>query len=283
MISIIGVGAMGCRLASYFRERGFSLLLYDIEAEKAERLAEKLGAEAAESFEEAAKMEVVLISVPMRAAPDVTAKAIRLARAEAVIAEISSLKHRVLSRAKVELEERPDVRLLSIHPLFGPGVSSLRGEKVAVIPVLDSSEELKLARSLFPDCKLIVVDLETHDRTVSYTISLVYLLNLMLAKLHPRDLGELEALSGTSYRIQLTLAKALLSQSPSLYADLLCESKYMPEIIDSIIEELAELKSKLKNTEHVESEVIKARTWDEKELSMAYKSFYRMLTSLSSK
>lgn len=285
MISIVGAGAMGSRLARYFKERGFKLIVYDVDAEKARALASELKAEAVRSLRRAAEADIVLVSVPMRAAPEVTAKAIKLSRRGAVVAEITSLKSNVLSKARVELEMRPDVRLLSLHPLFGPGVSTLKGEKVAVVPVVSLEEELKLARELLPDCKLMVVDAESHDRAVSYTISLVYLLNLMLAKLLPSSLELLEELSGTSYRVQATLAKALLSQSQSLYADLLCESRYMPEIIDNMVEELLKLKDKLGNTRDVEDEVIKARekAWEEKQLNEAYKVMYRMLLSINGK
>ncbi|RLG52429.1 MAG: hypothetical protein DRN96_02770 [Thermoproteota archaeon] len=285
LISIVGAGAMGSRLARYFKERGFKLIVYDVDAEKARALASELKAEAVRSLRRAAEADIVLVSVPMRAAPEVTAKAIKLSRRGAVVAEITSLKSNVLSKARVELEMRPDVRLLSLHPLFGPGVSTLKGEKVAVVPVVSLEEELKLARELLPDCKLMVVDAESHDRAVSYTISLVYLLNLMLAKLLPSSLELLEELSGTSYRVQATLAKALLSQSQSLYADLLCESRYMPEIIDNMVEELLKLKDKLGNTRDVEDEVIKARekAWEEKQLNEAYKVMYRMLLSINGK
>jgi len=74
-----------------------------------------------------------------------------------------------------------DSTALSIHPLFGFGARTLKGKRIALIPIKGSKKELNLVQRFFPEAIISVISAEEHDRVMALTLSLPHFLNMVFA------------------------------------------------------------------------------------------------------
>lgn len=230
-----GAGRMGRWLVRYFVSQGHGVVVSDVRLDEARAVAEEAGVEVAGSNVEAVKdADLVVVSVPIGATPAVVREIAPHSRKGTVIAEISSLKARA-AEALAELAGL-GVRPLSLHPLFGPGVRRLKGMKVAVVPILDSKAETKLAEELFPEAEIVVAAAEEHDRAMALTLSLPYFVNMAFASvIGGEDLAVLKKLEGTTFKLQLTLAESIMAEDPALHASLQMNNEYVARCLDRFL------------------------------------------------
>jgi len=163
-------------------------------------------------------------------------------RAGSVLMETSSVKHLTFAhrRTAAEMGFRP----LSLHPMFGPSAKGLENKTMVVVPVVDREEEEALAKSLFGDAAVIVVEHEEHDRAMTIALSLAYFMNMALARiLRDEDLHKLKRLAGTTYTVQLAVAEGIMAEDPGLVASLLLENPYTVEYLERYVSQASKIKS----------------------------------------
>jgi prephenate dehydrogenase len=234
---------MGSWFVEYFASRGHSVTLTDTEADAALKVADASGAERADSIPEAVHdADCTLICVPIEDMGPVILEAASVMRAGSVLMEISSVKHPTFApmRTAADMGFRP----LSLHPMFGPSAEGLIDKTMVVVPVVDGEEEEALAKSLFGDAAVIVVDHEEHDRAMAIVLSLTYFMNMALAGiLRDEDLQKLKRLAGTTFTVQLAVAEGIMAEDPGLVASLLIENPYTVEYLERYISQASEIKS----------------------------------------
>ncbi|MGC8569267.1 MAG: hypothetical protein ACP5LW_04610 [Nitrososphaeria archaeon] len=76
---------------------------------------------------------------------------------------------------------------VSVHPLFGPGASTLIGKKVILVPVKDAEREMSMARKIFEEATIVAMSPEEHDRLVLRTIQLMQLLSIIFNRIAPEE------------------------------------------------------------------------------------------------
>ena len=157
-----GAGQMGVLFATYFQNKNYDVILYDINNDKAISTSKKLGVSSTSNIKKAiTHSEIVIVSVPLEKTPDVISKISSLMSKGALLIEISSLKSNVLGVMR-DLS-RFKVQPLSIHPLIGPGVKNLKGQNLVVIPIKDPDGEIEIAKQLFYDMSIDDMECEKHD------------------------------------------------------------------------------------------------------------------------
>jgi prephenate dehydrogenase len=223
-IAIVGgAGRMGLFFLRYFKAKGHSVVITDIRGEDSKRIAAEEGVEAAQSASDAAVgADLVVVSVPIEATPSAIAEVAPHMMRGSLLVEISSVKRGVVEalRGLEGLKVKP----LSIHPLFGPGAQGLRGNRIAVIPILNPQWEAQRVQEIFGEAEIVPVDADEHDRAVALTITLPYLLNVSFASvLKGEDLSRLRELGGPSFELQLLLCEGMMSQDPHIYESILGE------------------------------------------------------------
>lgn len=112
-------------------------------------------------------------------------------------------------------------RVVSIHPMFGPGAESIKGQKILVmkIPEKDGVEEVA---SFWKElgANVYFADIEKHDYYVAYTIALSYAIGLALARIYQNLGKDIFLYGGTSFRYLLTYTSSLLiDPNAQHYAD----------------------------------------------------------------
>jgi prephenate dehydrogenase len=129
--------------------------------------------------------------------------------------EISSEKSKVVS----SLSKMPTkINPICIHPMFGPGIKTLKGQNIISVPIKDAKKELTMAKTLFAGANFVTIDAAEHDKKIAMILGLTHLMNLVFANIISKDEKSIltEKMSGTTFRVQKTLAESIMTESPEL-------------------------------------------------------------------
>lgn len=239
--AIIGAGKMGSWFANYFYKKGYEVEVFDKRPSVASKLAKEIGASMSRSIGDAVRdADVVLVAVPLAVTVDVVKEVLRYAKQESVVVEISSLKAHVVTHLKKL--GYTHARLLSVHPLFGPGASEMKGKVVALVPIKSRSSELRIVRDLFGDADIVVVDCKTHDKIMAYVLSLSHILAMSLIfSMDSETFKKAKKLSGTTFKLQIFSAATSLSETHELIISAFKLNPYALQTLSSYVKRLNEI------------------------------------------
>ncbi|NNF41940.1 MAG: prephenate dehydrogenase/arogenate dehydrogenase family protein [Phycisphaerales bacterium] len=207
LLIVGGGGRMGRRLRDALRERGHTVDTLEL-GDGRDRVAA------------VADADIVVIAVPMTDAEPVTRELGPHVRPDALLCDINSLKVGVC-RA---MEESCRGEAMGLHPMFGPGVWSLRRQKVVVCPLREGPRAAWLRKELASmGVELIDTDPVTHDRMMAIVQVLVHFSTLVMGDaLRRTGVSVEDSLRFTSpiYRLELAFVGRLFTQDPDLYAEI---------------------------------------------------------------
>jgi prephenate dehydrogenase len=277
-VSIIGAGGkMGSWFLRYFSEKSETkVLAYDTNAFWKPPSHATLCANVDSCVSEA---DLVLVCVPITSAPSVIEDCALSMKSGAVLAEISSIKAKTFLVLKKYSNK---ILPLCIHPMFGPGASSIRDTRILLIPVKNKKTESDMVSSFMRGSEIIVLPTaRVHDRYMAIILGLTYFVNMVLAKiLSKEDILYLEKISGTFFGIQLLLMQGILSDDPNLIVSIISRNSYTQKCISEYLSEADTLRSIIRGRR--ESELLRdlntvksifERSFD---LQMSYQNMYTM-------
>jgi prephenate dehydrogenase len=228
-VVIGGAGRMGAWFASFLKTKGYQTAICDKNKRAARKLALSHGYRFIDnSLLAIQKAEVVVLATPT----EVTANLLKrvgphLSRRNLLV-EISSIKEPI--RVTLRAMKQRGVPVLSIHPMFGPGIKTLAGKAILAISVPRGNVNSKQLLSAFrkEGATIIRTDFEEHERIASVTLALPHFLNITLV-CTLKSLGlspnKLRALAGTSFNLQMLLAEAIYTENPANEASILTDDK----------------------------------------------------------
>lgn len=168
-----------------------------------------------------AEAELVLVCVPIKHTLDVIRNATRYLGATTALADITSIKTPIV-QAMLEHHTGP---VLSLHPMFGPGVKSFLSQNVVICPGRRND-----AFQWFLDLieseggKLIVCTPEEHDRMMMAIQAIrhfsTFSLGVFLAE-EGIDIGRSLEFSSAIYRLEIGMVGRLFAQCAPLYVDIM--------------------------------------------------------------
>ena len=175
--------------------------------------------------------DIVIVSVPIHDTVRVIEEIAPVMTKDQLLCDFTSLK--VLPVAAM-LES--EAMVIGLHPLFGPTVASLRHQTIIVCPARAPEETINSLVSLFTregaNCTLATP--EQHDRMMAVVQGLTHFVTLCMADSVRRlglDIETTLAFTSPVYQIELSLVGRLLSQDPSLYADILQQNPFVPDVL----------------------------------------------------
>lgn len=213
-----GTGKMGRLFVPVFRRAGYEVLTS--------------GRSSALSAEDlAAQCDIVIVSVPIRNTVRVIKKIAPLMHEGQLLCDFTSLKVRPIAAM---LDSKADV--IGLHPMFGPTVSSLKNQTIIVCPARADPERLGQLTAIFEKegARCTIATPEAHDRMMAVVQGLTHYVTLCMAESIRTlgiDISATEAFTSPVYQIELSLMGRLLSQDPELYADILEENPFVPEVL----------------------------------------------------
>lgn len=181
-----GAGKMGSWFSKFLTAREFKVSIYDVDFERAEKLASKIGAKHSNSIEELVKSSnVIVVATPPHTVSESIKSVSRVLerrplKRKVLLFDISTFKRGVLEA----YESVPrQCKVASIHPLFGPEARNPKKHTVVLVPIPGREEDCLEVRRFFERLEFNVetVDLEVHEYYSSLTIGLSYALGLSLA------------------------------------------------------------------------------------------------------
>lgn len=193
------------------------------------------------NVEVAARCNLTLVSVPLRATPGVLAEVAPHVRPDAALTSLGSLMELALPALEACAGEA-----FLLHPLFGPGRHGLSGTTLALAPLRGARWRVWLSRLLEGQGARIVTTLpEEHDQAMAGAQALLHGTYVALA---PEIMATLPgddslAWATPTLRLQLALMSRILHQDPALYGDVLALNRHTPLVIDHLIARLAALRA----------------------------------------
>jgi prephenate dehydrogenase len=226
-------------------EQDHAIKLYDVDARRAQEVAERHGVPRSISVQEAASgADLILICASTEAVPGIINEVMPHTKSDTIISEIASFKSKTIPALKRSGGLGP----LSIHPMFGPDIATFQGETIAVVTVNDSVKEMETARALFPESKLVPLDPETHDRCMASILSLPYFMNLAFASvMADGDLPLMKELAGPSFEVQIAVTQSIIGESPELIRSLINDDMFSWPLIRKFLDEANHLITLLKS------------------------------------
>lgn len=208
-------------------------------------MAERHGANHSISIQAAASgADLILICASTEAVPGLIEEVRLHTKSDAIISEIASFKAKTVPALKRSGGPRP----LSIHPMFGPDITTFQGETIAVVTVNDSVKEMEIARALFPESKLISLDPEAHDRCMASILSLPYFMNLVFARvIADGDLPLMKELAGPTFEVQMAVTQSIVGESAELTRSLINDNVFSWPLIQKFMDEANRFSALLKS------------------------------------
>lgn len=225
-ISIIGGrGKMGSLFADSFRSLGYDVLISDERNTNNLELAKQGG--------------VVIVSVPIEKTELVIEEIGPYVRKDALLTDFTSVKMKPIA-AMLKYSE---AEIIGGHPLFGPGIDSLRGQNMVLCPERrgDYFSWYKNTLELL-GLNVSVMTSEEHDKTMAVMQCLTHLSNLTFAYALTKMSADIQPEATTpAFLLRLYAAKRMLSLEHSLYAGILSENPFGGETVRRYLETVAEV------------------------------------------
>lgn len=228
-VAIIGgKGAMGRCMAAMFADLGHAVMIADLDTPLTPE-------------EAAASADVVLVSVPIDATVEVIRRLGPLVRPEGLLTDVTSIKGAPMAA----MMEATKAAVVGTHPLFGPSVHSLQGQRVVLCPGR-GDRWLDWLRATFHARGLAVMEStpEEHDRAMS----IVQVLTHFSTEVMGRTLAHLGvpvadtvAFTSPIYLMEMLMTARHFAQSPELYASIQMSNPATQEVTEAFAQSAAQL------------------------------------------
>jgi prephenate dehydrogenase len=240
-----GSGGMGKVFGKYFKEHGFTVTLHARNEGRLKSTAAELNVNFELSLEKSVKnADIVMISIPISSTTAMIRKIGPYLKKNAVIFDITSLKYDVYKEL-TEIKEKYPVNCISLHPMFGPGITNMKNYVMMVVKVGGTNiyeEAINELLDLFKSDGLIVTDTlpEIHDKRVALTLGVPHMFNILflyLLRSTDEPLNELTRFTGTTFLLQKVFAESIIQREMEMFGEIQMENQEFLKILE-IFEDL---------------------------------------------
>jgi prephenate dehydrogenase len=231
-IAIVGgSGKMGIWSANFLLQEGHKILLIGRKRERLAKIQNTLNVEISDRPESVTGADIVLFSVPISSFESVIVEYSPYLQSTQTIVEITSVKTVPISTMHNYLRTK---KILSIHPMFGPGAQDMSDHNYIITPTNDIENELAAKARTYIEKhggNVNIMSPEEHDRLMAIVLGLPHLLALVSADtlLKLGSFENIKKLGGTTCKLLLMLADSVLTEDPGLYASI---QTNIPNMVD---------------------------------------------------
>ena len=228
--SVIGTGRMGAWFATFLKENGYTVNVYDRNKRAAKSLSRKEHLRFVGNLNRATtEAQLILLATPTRVTKRLLGQIQINKGSNASIVEISSIKTPITSTI-LRLQKK-GTPILSIHPMFGAGAKNVANRVVLTtgIPINNRVAQQFLSLLKKKGAKLIQCSLREHDKLASIILALPHFINivfvnsLMAISANP---DRMRTLAGTTFKMQLLLAEAIYQEGRENELSILLDNTY---------------------------------------------------------
>jgi len=222
-VAIIGgSGKMGRWFANFLLKDGKEVVITGRNESKLLDAKRELGVEVATNAEAAKWADVILVSVPVDNFEPVVQELQPYIHPRQVVIDITSIK---VSPVEIMNKHIKTGLTLGTHPMFGPGASSVAKQNFILTPT--NEEERALAQRVREylqarGARVTLMTPQEHDEMMAVILGLSHFIAIVSADtlLSLGRLKQRDTISGTTYKLLLTLVESVLSEDPEFYASL---------------------------------------------------------------
>ena len=213
---------MGRWLAHFLRQEGNQVTITGRNQSKLREAREQLQVETATNIEAAKWAQIVLLSVSLDSFETVVKEIAPYTNPKQVIIDITSIKELPVEVMHRHLKTR---LVLGVHPMFGPSAESITDHNFVLTPTNEDEKVLAGKVREYLEAKganVTVMTPHQHDEMMAVVLGLSHFIGLVSADTLAScdNFDQMKAVSGTTYRLILTLVKAVISEDPDFYASL---------------------------------------------------------------
>lgn len=142
-----------------------------------------------------------------------------------------------------EMLKRKRGGVLGMHPLFGPLVSSIKGQTIVFCKGRNNFW-VDFLKKIFEKNggKVVMMDAKKHDRQMAMIQAMTHFVNIVFAKvLQKQNIAPENLFSTPVFRLQAMLMGRILGANAALYADLEIENGSFPGVLKDFIMEAEKL------------------------------------------
>ena len=222
-VSIIGgKGGMGQLMGTLFKEFGHTVLVGDLDTEES-------------NGEVASKADVVVISVPIASTLDVIEEVAPHCKEGALLMDVTSTKTAPLKTMMQSFSGS----VIGTHPLFGPSVHSLQGQRIAVACGRDTNGWLPWLCDILNARGLSILETtaKEHDEAMGIVQVLTHQTTEVLGRtIQQLDIDVQRTLEFTSpiYLMELLMTARHFAQSADLYASIQMNNPETSIVLDAL-------------------------------------------------
>jgi len=287
-VAIIGgSGGMGRWCASFLSKDGKEVVITGRNERKLLEAKQELGVGVATNAEAVQSADVILISVPMDNLEPVVQEIQPYIRPKQVVIEITSTK---VVPSEIMHRHIKAGLTLGVHPMFGPGASSVARRNFVLTPTNEAETTLAQKVKDYLEAREARVTLMTpqeHDEMMAVILGLSHFIAIVsadtllsLGKVKQRD-----AISGTTYKLLLTLVESVISEDPEFYASLQMSLPNMTKI-EELFQESSKTWAELVKNKDQRQFILRMNSLRDKlkkenpDLGKAYQNMYKILEGL---
>ncbi len=222
-VAIIGgSGRMGRWFANFLLRDGKEVVITGRNERKLLEAKQQLGVEVATNDEAVKSADVILLSVPVDNFEPVVEQLQPYIQPRQIVVDITSIKVLPVDIMHKHLKTG---LTLGAHPMFGPGASSIANQNFILTPTNEKERALAQKVKEYLETRRARVTLMTppeHDEMMTVILGLSHFIAIVAADtlLSLGRLKQMEAISGTTYKLLLTLVESVISEDPEFYASL---------------------------------------------------------------
>ena len=237
IVVVGGCGRMGGWISSFFDNQGHDVFCCDTSEMKSPYPRVELG------DSDVQEADVVVVSVPLTRSPEVL-KQLLEQRPEGLVFDLCSLKKEV----EPILRDATASGLLvtSLHPLFGPDVTTLYGRKIVICSCGNRRADAA-AHALFAEtaADISILDASEHDRLMTLSLGMSHAINLLFAAALADDgksFEQLNAVASSTFVKQISTTLDVVKENMDMYCDIqrLCDHSLIYKTLGDALQRVGE-------------------------------------------
>jgi len=206
---------MGNWFARFLKANGYTVILTDRNRQSAETISKRYGFQfLSDQLEAAGKAQVIILATPTKVTSTVLQQISPVLKPSTLIVEISSIKRPIVGT--INKLQKKGMAVLSIHPMFGSGTTTLRGRRI-LVATRPRNYEARRILSIFRmnGAGIIRCTLKKHDALASIILTLPHFISISLIETLKSlgvKLNEISLVAGSTFQLQLLLAEAIYNE-----------------------------------------------------------------------
>jgi chorismate mutase/prephenate dehydrogenase len=243
VVGIIGgQGLMGQWFAKFFKSEGYHVLICD----KSRTTRGLTGSKV--DLQQIYACDIIVISVPISKSSKVIESLIE-SNTKALIIDICSLKSPIIK--SIDKAKKHNLKFVSIHPMFGPFVTSLNGRNIIICKTANSKIENSVKKIFsHTSARIIEIPIKDHDAYMAFVLGLSHLVNLIFVESLVQSkisFAKLKQVSSTTFNKQLQVALDVIHENPQLYYEIQSSNDYKQELMRCIEQSIHRYKTSIFN------------------------------------